>query len=837
MQERDQLAPRQEADLNDNTSVPLASHFLANGFLGLIFGLDVDNVVTYVSPLMEKVLGRPASDIVGMSFLDLMPEEEARQMESALSSCISGSSDYQPIVGKFIASSGEILPFEVVLMPIRVQESTAGVCVFSSVSSPPPPSKVEIISSSELIDEALDMLPFVVLAMDGNGTVVLFNRAAETATGYSKEEVLGENAALFMNGGSPAVESFTRILKLAIDRRVTTAVIPIRNKEGDRFSLSFKTRFLYDANGNFTAVLGLAHDPRDWSRLEAEAIKLDRNLELLAESSADIVGTLHPAETIDLELGRLIQSLSLDFGIIRLQGPENKPFMFCSGVDFRKGRALLECELREGVPLYKSAESNTPFAFENLDTIREKIPEVGEITTLLCLPIKSRQEVLGCAIFATSELNRNISPLLPILQLFCNQVATSFGNARLSVELLKRNEMLQSLYQTSQAVSGTLDFMEVIRLILQKAKELVNAENCYLFELDKETDKLHCISNISRYSQFVVGYELNFGEGISGIVAQTGQGMLVEHAESDDRSKLVEGTPDEPSSLISVPLKIGEEFVGVVTLEKTTGVPFTKSEYQLIEMFSTQAAMAIRNANIFKKQREYASTLQMYNVLLTHDVANFNVPIHGFLEMLMTDPKLDEKARHYVRIALTQSENISNLISDVRNLSRLKSWEEKVTFEPIDIIPLINDTVKVMRSSHVYGEVELNFQPTESSAYVYADPFVKDVFHNVIGNACKYGGGRVEVTVQPFVNDASDYWRIDVKDAGKGIPEERKPILFKRFDQLDSTTGLEGHGLGLSVVSALCERYRGNIWVEDRVPGDHTKGSVFSVVLPKANKV
>jgi signal transduction histidine kinase len=167
----------------------------------------------------------------------------------------------------------------------------------------------------------------------------------------------------------------------------------------------------------------------------------------------------------------------------------------------------------------------------------------------------------------------------------------------------------------------------------------------------------------------------------------------------------------------------------------------------------------------------------------------------------------------------------------------LKSWDEKVTFEPIDIIPLINDTVKVMRSSHVYGEVELNFQPTESSAYVYADPFVKDVFHNVIGNACKYGGGWVEVTVQPFVNDESDYWRIDVKDAGKGIPEERKPILFKRFDQLDSTTGLEGHGLGLSVVSALCERYRGSVWVEDRVPGDHTKGSVFSVVLPKADKV
>jgi PAS domain S-box-containing protein len=716
-------------------------------------------------------------------------------------------------VGRFIASNGEILPFEIVLVPIRVQESTAGVCVFSGELGAPPPSRVEVVSSSEFTDEAIDMLPFVVLAMDGNGTVLLFNRAAESATGYAKEEVLGENASLIIDGGSLGFEKFTTALKLAIDRRVTTVVIPIRTKEGERLSLSFKTRFLYDREGNVTAVLGLAHDPKGWNRLEEEALKLDRNLELLAESSADIVGTLHPAETIDLELGRLIQSLSLDFGIIRLKGPENKPFMFCSGLDFRNGRALLECETREGVSLYKSAESNPPFAFENIDVIREKLPFASELSTILCLPIKSRQEVLGCAVFATSELNRNISPLLPILQLFCIQVATSFGNARLSVELLKRNEMFQSLYQTSQAVSSTLDFMEVIRLILEKARELVSAENCYLFELDKDRGKLRCISDISKYSQFVVGYELNIGEGITGLVAESGQGMLVEHAESDNRSKLVEGTPDEPSSLISVPLKIGEEKVGVMTLERTTGVPFTKSEYQLIEMFSTQAAMAVRNAFIFNKQREYASTLQMYNVLLTHDVANFNVPIHGFLEMLMTDPKLDEKARHYVRTALTQSENISNLISDVRNLSRLKSWEEEINLEPIDIIPLVEDTIKVMRASHVYGEVELNFQSEVGNTYA------------------------MDVSVQSFVENGKDYWRVDVKDAGKGIPDERKPTLFRRFDQLDSTTGLEGHGLGLSVVSALCDRYCGGVWVEDRVPGDHTKGSVFSVILPKANKV
>ncbi|MDD1767819.1 MAG: PAS domain-containing protein, partial [Methanomassiliicoccales archaeon] len=167
MEERDQPMPRQEAGSNGCSGVPFSSGFQTNGFLGLIFGLDVDGVVTYVNHWMEKELAKPAGDIIGSSFSDLMSEDDARQIESALSSCLLGATDYQPLVGKFIKSTGEIKPLEMVLVPIRVQDTTAGLCVFSSEAASPCPSKVELVSSSELVDEAVDMLPFVVLAMDG----------------------------------------------------------------------------------------------------------------------------------------------------------------------------------------------------------------------------------------------------------------------------------------------------------------------------------------------------------------------------------------------------------------------------------------------------------------------------------------------------------------------------------------------------------------------------------------------------------------------------------------------------------------------------------------------
>jgi signal transduction histidine kinase len=296
----------------------------------------------------------------------------------------------------------------------------------------------------------------------------------------------------------------------------------------------------------------------------------------------------------------------------------------------------------------------------------------------------------------------------------------------------------------------------------------------------------------------------------------------------------VDGTPEEPSTLISVPLRIGDEMLGVMTLEKVPGKPFTPDEYRLMELFSVHAAMALKNSGRFQDIKSKVSTQKMYNILLTHDVANYNVPIHGFLEMLIKDPKLDERQRRYVRSALAQSQNISNLITDVRKLWNILESDSAVELGPVDIIPLLHDVVREIKTSYLYSDIPLEMQYPEGNALVIGD-HLRDVFFNVINNSAKYGEQRaVEVVVRPDSIGQVRYWRVEVRDQGKGIPEERKPLLFKRFENLDTAMAAESHGLGLSVVKALVDRYQGKVWVEDRVKGDNTKGSTFVIMLPMA---
>jgi len=478
-------------------------------------------------------------------------------------------------------------------------------------------------------------------------------------------------------------------------------------------------------------------------------------------------------------------------------------------------------------------ESGNVFASEDLLNDRRISIQFEKPRAIICLPVHFRRESYGCAIFGSYHAMSDIMSKETVLQVFCNQVAISHRNGKLHRRQVRSNNEFQILYDASKVLSSTLDYQEVIIAILQKVRHLVSAENCLLFEMDHRSGKLRCTQNACQTPMNMVGMEVDLGVGITGLVAKTGQGMLLERADLDERSALVGGTLDEPSSLICVPMKFGDELLGVITLEKRPGLPFTMREYNLVEMFSVLAATAIKNASTYSRVKEKASRQQVYNILLTHDVANYNVPIHGFLEMLLTDPKLDERQRRYVKSALAQSENISSLISDVRKLWKLKATEQS-PLQDIDLSPILAQAIHDIQMNALYGDIQIIFHCPPGRLMVKADSFLKDVFYNLLSNSCKYGDQKpVEVTVSEHKENGQAFYRVSVADYGHGIPEERKNFLFRRFDQLDSESAAEGHGLGLSVVNALADRYGGRVWVDNRVSGDFTKGSIFSLIIPR----
>ncbi|MEM0449166.1 MAG: GAF domain-containing protein [Methanomassiliicoccales archaeon] len=790
--------------------------------------VSTDGVLVSVTKSFVELLGLRIEEVVGHSIMEyIQPVEKGSIEEIILEMNQLGSKNVQELdcvikdKGTSLKLKMEKLCGEGDLVLIRL---ISEIKILSNASPP---------SSYDLAQELMKWEGLLIVAINNEGTVIAISESVEFLLGMRREDVIGRKFSELIQLDSMGNKLISSALAKVESGEPWSGEIILSSQVKGPIRMNWRLQPMLDDQGHVISTIGFGHIAHHSLSLKENETVIVQGLEILSETISEIVEAHDVFQSLENHLEKLVDAVGADFSVMRLIGRENKPRMICSGIDFRRARNLLESHLVGQGPLYRGVQSGLVFISTGVQSDPRIILEDKDVKSLVCLPIRYKEEVYGCGAFGFTDKTANIQSILPFLQMLCTQLALSMHRIKLMDDLILKDMELSTLYETSNIVSSGWETKQVLYAIMTKTAELARADAVYLFQLDKNTATLHLISSISPYSNVVEGLTIRVGEGITGIVAQTREGMLVERADRDTRSLHVPGTPDDPSSLISVPLKMGNDLLGVMTLERVPGLPFNEEDFRLVHLFSFQAATALYNAQMFNRLNEHAISRQMLQILLTHDVANYNVPIHGYLEMLAKDPKLDERQRRFVKSCLAQSENISSLIADVRKLSLLRTMESVRSFEPIELPKVIMEVLDSIRQNILYEDVDVHFHPISKQAIVLGDSFVKDLVHNLILNACKHAGDwPIDIVLQEHEEGGLNYWRMDVKDQGGGISEERKAFLFQRFENLDAGSASEGHGIGLSVVKALCERYGGRIWVENREKLDGVKGSTFSVILP-----
>ncbi len=224
-----------------------------------------------------------------------------------------------------------------------------------------------------------------------------------------------------------------------------------------------------------------------------------------------------------------------------------------------------------------------------------------------------------------------------------------------------------------------------------------------------------------------------------------------------------------------------------------------------------------------KKQAE------LYVDLMGHDINNLNQIALGYLELAIEIVK-DDEIKELVVKPLDAIQNSSKLIENVRKLQKVKTGGLKI--EAIDLDGLLAE----LRNQYLNvpgKDVAIDYDPCRD-CYVMANGLLRDVFANLIGNAIKHSGPTKSVWIglglERYKEDGKEYCKVIVEDDGPGIPDTLKEKVFARFRKENAKAG--GKGLGLYLVKSLVEDFHGTVHVEDRVPGDHTKGARFVVMLP-----
>ena len=250
---------------------------------------------------------------------------------------------------------------------------------------------------------------------------------------------------------------------------------------------------------------------------------------------------------------------------------------------------------------------------------------------------------------------------------------------------------------------------------------------------------------------------------------------------------------------------------------------------EIVEIFASLMGIAIENARVFEEHVSSRRDAELYTDVLSHDIKNYNQAILGYVELLRMKLKEPENKALLDKV----SEQVMNTIwlaSNVRTMSRVAFAEDETS--RIDLGAVLQECRRSVIQYYPGRKVVVNSEVASERYFISADELVRELFTNILTNAVKYDTHEkvvIDMAIEWGYLEEKKHWIVSITDRGRGIPEEEKAIIFDRFSKAAKK---KGSGLGLHIVKTLSARYGGKVWVEDRVPGDHTQGSVFKVRLP-----
>ena len=238
--------------------------------------------------------------------------------------------------------------------------------------------------------------------------------------------------------------------------------------------------------------------------------------------------------------------------------------------------------------------------------------------------------------------------------------------------------------------------------------------------------------------------------------------------------------------------------------------------------FREDALTAAKNE---AEQANEAKSIFLSN--MSHELRTPLNAIIGYTQLLQHDDSLKPKQRENIMEINVAGELLLELVNQVLDLASIEEGSLKVNLEPISLDKILQQCVSLVQPMADKNRIRVDCA-THPDAHVLADPTrLKQIILNLLSNAIKYNraDGSVSVCCTPVGDERV---RIEVRDTGRGIPEDKLSSLFEPFNRLDANTKkIEGTGIGLTISKKLAEMMNGSLDVQSEIG----KGSSFRVEL------
>lgn len=246
----------------------------------------------------------------------------------------------------------------------------------------------------------------------------------------------------------------------------------------------------------------------------------------------------------------------------------------------------------------------------------QNVPGVPPIRGWIGVPLISRGEVVGALTVDSLEPGTYSESDARLVAAFADHAAIAIANARLYRQTQRRLEEVAFLYETSQAITASLDLKEVLHSLMSYVRDHFNVEAVSVALVDQPSGDLVFRVAVGAAADQVVGMRLRPGQGIAGWVAQSGQATLVPAARQDPRfyDGVDRSTGFRTGALMAVPIRLGDEVIGVIEALNPRDGQLDDEDLRLLTNVAALAASAIQNARLYARavdaEQRYASLFE-----------------------------------------------------------------------------------------------------------------------------------------------------------------------------------------------------------------------------------
>jgi signal transduction histidine kinase len=461
-----------------------------------------------------------------------------------------------------------------------------------------------------------------------------------------------------------------------------------------------------------------------------------------------------------------------------------------------------------------------------------------EARSLLGTPIVTRGEVLGAFVTAqtasgsSGDQTGHFADLdLQAAREFARRLADALARSRLHAETRRALDMSEALRRIGQELLTSVDQNQVVDLVATFARLLLDADYAAV-AVQEPGGTFTWQTVVGNRTDQHHGAHIPHGIGPLGRGAATRQAIGIDDFAKQEifaDGELNLYTAEELESAVVVPLRAEERVFGALLVGCRQVHRFPPAELHLVELLAAQAAIALEHARLFAETRQALAERDRFLSVAAHELRTPLTTLRGRLQLIQrrlrgtgaASPQTEEG----LRVVLGQVDRLTHMVSDLLDVSRLRTGSLPLNRAAVDLVDLTRRSVEEANEGD--QGIPLSFASSVETLTVFVDPWrFEQVMSNLITNARRFtpDDGQIDVRLKKEGNVAV----IEVADTGIGIPVSDLDRIFEPFYQVNPHAG-KGIGLGLAICRQIVTDHGGRLWAAPAASG---RGSVFTVMLP-----